>query len=64
MTYRVADVGDAIVGATVTVDGKKGVTDKKAQVTFKFPKGAKTGSFRVVASIANYLSASTSLRIS
>ncbi len=64
VTYRVADVGDAVPGAKVTVDGKQGVTDKKGQVTFKFAKGAHTGHFKVVASIANYLNASTFLHVS
>jgi hypothetical protein len=56
-------VGDAVVGAAVTVDGKKGSTDKKGQVTFQFPKGARTGSFRAVTFMNNYLNASTTLRI-
>ena len=64
VTYRVADVGDAVAGATVSVDGKKGTTDKKGQVAFHFGKGAKTGHFKVVASAANYLGASTTLKIS
>jgi hypothetical protein len=63
VTYRVSDVGDAVVGATVTVDGKKGTTNKKGQITFHFPKGSRTGSFKVIATMANYLGASTSLQI-
>jgi hypothetical protein len=63
VTYRVSDVGDAVQGATVTVDGKKGITDKKGQVTFQFPKGAKSGKFKVVASKGDYLNASTSLKV-
>jgi len=63
VTYRVSDVGDPVQDATVTVDGKKGTTDKKGQVTFQFHRGMKTGSFKVVASIANYLNASTFLDI-
>ena len=64
VTFRVADVGDAVSGATVNVDGKKGTTDKKGQVAFHFAKGAKTGVFKVVASAPNYLQASTTLKIS
>jgi len=63
VTYRVSDVGDAVQRATVTVDGKKGTTDKKGQVMFQFPKGAKKGHFKVVASTANYLGASATLTI-
>ncbi len=63
VTYRVSDVGDAVQGATVTVHGKKGTTDKKGQVTFQFPKGANSGQFKVVASKGNYLNASTSLKV-
>jgi hypothetical protein len=64
VTYRVSDVGDAVAGATVTVDGKKGTTDKKGQFIFHFGKGVKIGHFKVVASAANYLRASTTLKIS
>jgi hypothetical protein len=63
VTYRVSDVGDTVAGATVTVDGKKGKTDKKGRATFRFPKGAQPGSFKVVASMANYVNASTVFRI-
>ena len=63
VTYRVADAGDAVTGATVGVDGRKGRTNKKGQITFHFAKGSKTGTFRVTASIKNYLNASILLRI-
>jgi hypothetical protein len=63
VSYRVTDVGDAVPGATVQVDGKKGRTDNKGHITFSFPKGARAGSFKVVASKAGYLKASTSLGI-
>lgn len=63
VTYRVSDVGDAVQGATVAVDGKKGTTDKKGQITFHFSKGAKTGTFKVVASKANYRNATMSLHV-
>lgn len=36
MTYRVFNVGDSVQGATVTVDRKKGTTDQKGQVAFRF----------------------------
>jgi hypothetical protein len=62
VTYRVSDVGDAVAGATVTVAGRKGKTDNKGQVTFRFPKGSKTGTFKVVATMTDYLGASTFLR--
>jgi hypothetical protein len=62
-TYRVSDVGDAVAGATVTVDGKKGKTNSKGQVSFRFPKGSKTGTFRVAATAADYLGTSTFLRV-
>jgi hypothetical protein len=63
VSYQISDVGDAVQGATVAVAGKRGTTDAKGQITFHFAKGAKTGSFRVVASAADYLNASTFLRI-
>jgi hypothetical protein len=63
VTYRVSDVGDAVAGATIQVDGKKGRTDKQGHVTFSFPKGARAGSFKVSASKAGYVKASTSLTI-
>ena len=63
VTYRVSDVGDAVPGATVRVDGKKGRTDKQGHVTFSFPKGAKAGSFKVSASKAGYLPAATTLGV-
>jgi hypothetical protein len=63
VSYRVTDVGDAVPGATVKVDGKKGRTDNKGHVSFSFPKGARAGSFKVSASKAGYLKASTSLGI-
>jgi S-layer homology domain/IPT/TIG domain len=63
VTYRVSDVGDAVPGATVTVDGKTAITDAKGQVTFRFPQGSRTGRFKVVASMADYLNASTLLGI-
>jgi hypothetical protein len=63
VTYRVSDVGDPVQGAGVSVDGKHSTTDKKGQVTFHFTKGSAAGSFRVVASMTNYLSATTTLRI-
>jgi hypothetical protein len=43
VTFRVSDVGDAVQGAVVSGDNRKGVTDKKGQVTFHFPKGARAG---------------------
>lgn len=63
VAYRVSDVGDAVQGANVSVDGKKGTTDKKGQVTFHFAKGSKPGYFKVVAWTGGYLSASSHLRI-
>jgi len=63
VTYRVSDVGDAVPGATVTVDGRRGKTNQAGRVTFRFAKGSGTGSFKVVASMTNYLKASTVLRI-
>ena len=63
-TFRVSDVGDPVAGATVTVNGKRGTTNAKGQATFHFPKGSRSGSFKVVASKSDYLNASTSLRIS
>jgi len=67
VTYRVADVGDAVLGATVSLYGKgappKRVTDKKGQVTFQFAKGTKSESFRVVATMPDYLKASTALHV-
>lgn len=63
VTYRVSDVGDAVQGATVMVNGKKGTTGSNGQITFHFSKGSKPGSFRVVATMADYLSAATFLGI-
>jgi hypothetical protein len=63
VTYRVSDVGDAVAGATVTVDGKKGKTNNKGQITIRFPKGSKTGTFKVAVTMADHLGTSTSLRI-
>lgn len=63
VTFRVSDVGDPVQGARVTANGKKGTTNAKGQVTFRFPRGSRTGSFKVVASKTDYLNASTSLRI-
>lgn len=63
VTYVVSDVGDAVPGATVKVDGKSGRTDNKGHVTFRFPKGARAGSFKVSATRAGYLKASASLGI-
>ena len=63
VTFRVSDVGDAVAGATVKVGTKSATTNKKGLVTFRFPKGAKTGSLKVVANAPNYLPAATSLQI-
>jgi hypothetical protein len=60
---RNSTVGDAVAGAEVTVDGRRGKTDKGERITFRFATGAQSGSFKVVASTANYLKASTFLRI-
>ncbi|HZS94572.1 MAG TPA: hypothetical protein VFA78_07235 [Chloroflexota bacterium] len=63
VTYRVSDAGDWIQGATVKVGGKKGKTNGNGQVTFTFPRGAKTGSFKVIAILPNYLQASMRLQV-
>lgn len=63
VTYRVSDAGDSVPGATVRVDSRTGTTDQKGQITFKFPKGAKAGRFRVTATMTNYYAATGSLQV-
>lgn len=63
VTYRVSDVGDPVQGATVSVAGTRGTTNAQGQFTFHVAKGSRPGYFRVRASMANYISASTSLQI-
>jgi hypothetical protein len=63
VTYHVTDAGDPVAGATVKGDGHSGKTNASGSVTFTFPKGARTGSFQITATMANYFRSTTGLRV-
>jgi hypothetical protein len=63
VVFHVSDAGDPVPGAKVTVDGKVGTTNSAGAATLTFAKGAKTGTFTVVASGSDYLPASGHLTI-
>lgn len=61
--FVVTDAGDTVPGAKVTVAGRSATTNASGSATIHFPKGAKSGSFPVIASSVNYFSARGSLVI-
>ena len=63
VTYHVLDAGDAVPGATVVVDERSGKTNGNGAITFKFPKGARVGIFKAIASMSDYYSATGSLKV-
>lgn len=60
---RVTDAGDAVSGATVTVDGRSATTSSSGVAYLSFPKGVHRGHFAVTASAPNYYSAHGALDI-
>lgn len=54
VTFKVIDVGDAVAGATIRVDGKTAKTGSSGTAAVSFPKGLKTGDCIVTVSAPNY----------
>jgi hypothetical protein len=61
VTFKVTDVGDAVVGATVSVAGKTAKTGPSGNATFSFPKGMKAGTYAVTVTSPGYSAAHGSL---
>jgi hypothetical protein len=61
--FRVTDVGDPVVGATVVWHGHVGHTNGSGFVAVVVPKGTAPGAYPVVASAANYTSAQAVLTV-
>jgi hypothetical protein len=57
VTFKVTDVGDPVAGAKVSVDGKSATTNSAGTAKISFPKGAKTGKYRIIVSAGDYNSA-------
>lgn len=57
VTFKVADVGNAVSGATVSVAGRAAKTGASGTATISFPRGMKTGHYTITVSAPNYYSA-------
>jgi hypothetical protein len=64
VVFTVSDVGDAVAGATISVEGKKLTTDAGGHASMTFPKGTKAGSITATASMKDYTSAEVRLSAS
>lgn len=63
ISFKVADVGDPVAGATVSFLGKVEKTTAHGVVQFTIPKGTRTGKREAVASRAGYTSARITIRV-
>lgn len=63
ITFKVTDVGDAVPGAVVRVDGHSATTGASGTATITFPKGSAPGTFPVMVSALNYLPAHATVSI-
>jgi hypothetical protein len=61
--FFVSDAGDAVPGATVSVDGKNATTNALGTVTISFAKGTKPGTFPLTATAVNYFEAHGTFKV-
>jgi hypothetical protein len=63
VAFQVTDAGDPVSGATVTVDGRSGVTTSLGTATVLLPKGLGAGKYTATATAPNYFPAKATLTV-
>lgn len=63
VTFTVTDAGDPVSGAKVKVAGKTLTTGKNGKVTVTFAKGAKPGTYPVVATAPSYFNGTATIKV-